>query len=271
MDPYLEGHWRDVHHRLITYASDALQDALPPDLRARVEERVVLEGSGDADALYPDVRVIEGRPQRGGGMTAVITKPGNGALILDATEHRLTEGYIEIIDAGSGNRVITVIEVLSPTNKTRGEGLEEYARKQREILQSNTNLVEIDLLRMGTFVVAVPLRQVEKKGRTPYIVCVRRAAVPNKAEVHLVGLGDPLPKVKIPLRPKDQDVVLDLQSLIELCYRKGRYEGDIDYAREPYPPLRGEAAAWVDELLRNKGLRPTAPAKRKRRRRKPAE
>ena len=38
MDPYMEKHWHEVHHRLITYASDLLQEQLPPQLRARVEE-----------------------------------------------------------------------------------------------------------------------------------------------------------------------------------------------------------------------------------------
>src|SRR5277367_2533562 len=65
MDPYLEVHWRDVHARLIIYASDALQGVLPGSLRARVEERVLLETpQGFADhPLFPDVRVVEYRPE----------------------------------------------------------------------------------------------------------------------------------------------------------------------------------------------------------------
>ena len=39
MDPWLELHWGDVHHRLVQYAGDALQTRLPEDLFARVEER----------------------------------------------------------------------------------------------------------------------------------------------------------------------------------------------------------------------------------------
>ena len=60
MDPYLEAHWRDVHAALIIYSRDALQGVLPGALRARVEERVLLEtpqGIGD-HPLFPDVRVI---------------------------------------------------------------------------------------------------------------------------------------------------------------------------------------------------------------------
>src|SRR5437588_710249 len=40
MDPYLERYWGGIPHTLITYARDHLQEALPDDLRARVEERV---------------------------------------------------------------------------------------------------------------------------------------------------------------------------------------------------------------------------------------
>ena len=55
MDPYLEQHWGDVHHRLITYASDQLQTKLPDDLRARVEEREFAESEADDDRLiYPE-------------------------------------------------------------------------------------------------------------------------------------------------------------------------------------------------------------------------
>jgi hypothetical protein len=43
MNPYLEQYWGDIHHRLITYSSDAIQKQLPGDLRARVDERVVVE------------------------------------------------------------------------------------------------------------------------------------------------------------------------------------------------------------------------------------
>ena len=66
MDPYLEAHWRDIHTRLIIYASDALQAVLPTGLRARVEESVLLEtplGLGK-HPLFPDVRVVEYTTER---------------------------------------------------------------------------------------------------------------------------------------------------------------------------------------------------------------
>jgi hypothetical protein len=43
MDPYLERHWRDVHHRLVTYTADCLRPLLPDRLRPRIEERVFID------------------------------------------------------------------------------------------------------------------------------------------------------------------------------------------------------------------------------------
>src|SRR3954452_10599825 len=95
MDPYLEGHWRDVHASLIIYIRDALQDSLPAELRARVEERVVLETpEGLVNPLFPDLRVVEYRPQRQGRVTAGSVRVGTPAIVVDAGEEPLTEGYI---------------------------------------------------------------------------------------------------------------------------------------------------------------------------------
>jgi hypothetical protein len=65
MDPYLEQFWCGIHARLIIYAADQLQTRLPPDLRARVEERVFVEPVfGAPRSVYPDIRVRErGRGQ----------------------------------------------------------------------------------------------------------------------------------------------------------------------------------------------------------------
>jgi hypothetical protein len=269
MDPYLESHWRDVHHRLITYACDAIQEALPPELRARVEERVVLETpEGWGDPMFPDLRVIERRPPPRGGIAATARREGSQAILVDVQREALTEGYVTIIDTSTGNRVVTILEVFSPTNKMPGDDRKAYLSKQSDIIHSDTNLIEIDLLRCGKHLAAVPLEKL-LNWRTPYLVCVRRATLPGKAEVYPIPLAAKLPTVKVPLRPADADVELAMQALIEQCYRNGGYEGDIDYGRDPEPPLRGAEAEWALELLRSKGLRPAAAPGKKPKRKPP--
>lgn len=257
MDPYLEAHWRDIHSRLVIYASDALQGVLPGGLRARVEESVLLEtpqGIGD-HPLYPDVRVVEyAVPRRteaepSGGMA--VAEP----LVINVPIEPVTETFLEIIDYASANRIVTVIEFLSPSNKSPGANREQYRRKQKEICSSDANLVEIDLNRFGIHTLAFPLVHLGPSGRSGYMTCVRRATQRGQAELYLMFLWQRLPVVKIPLRPKDEDVPLDLQALVEQCWRNGGYEGTLNYAIDPDPPLLGAEKDWAEEWLSEKGLR----------------
>ncbi len=264
MDPYLEAHWRDVRAGLIIYARDALQGVLPGGLRARVEERVLLEtpqGIGD-HPLYPDVRVVEYTTKRGLQTRAAgvaVAEP----LLVKAAPETVTETFLAIIDPESGNRVVTVVEFLSPANKSPGPNREQYLRKQREVCSSDANLVEIDLNRFGTHTLAFPLPHLKARFRTSYMACVRRATRRDVAEVYPLPLWERLPPVNVPLRPDDADVPLDLQALVEQCYRNGAYDGTIDYAVDPDPPLLGADRKWAAGWLREKGLRPRKKPRRK--------
>ncbi|MBN2291655.1 MAG: DUF4058 family protein [Pirellulales bacterium] len=256
MNPYLEQYWREIHQRLITYTGDALQSFLPESLRARIEERVFLETEDvQYRQIYPDVHVVEHRPadqpeaQVSKGDVAI-----DEPVVLQVENEPITQRYIEIVDAASGNRVVTVIEFISPSNKLPGEGRDIYLRKQREVIGGKVNLVEIDLTRTGQRVFALPPGYIPPKYRTTYQVCVRRASKPLKAEVYMAPLSDRLPVIGIPLRPTDSDVPLNLQALIEQCYKNGRYD-DIDYKAALDPPLDESDAAWMDQRLNDKGVR----------------
>ncbi|MBV9122526.1 MAG: DUF4058 family protein [Planctomycetes bacterium] len=269
MDPYLEAHWRDVHASLIIYARDALQGVLPGSLRARVEERVLLEtpqGLGD-HPLYPDVRVVEYTAKRHTETWPEATATMAQPLLVETEVEPATETFLEIIDRASGNRVVTVIEFLSPSNKSPGSNRELYLRKQREVCSSDANLVEIDLNRFGTHTLAFPLAHLKPKAHTAYMACVRRAMRRSQAEVYLMPLWQPLPVLKIPLRPEDADVPLDLQALVNQCYRNGAYEGTTNYAADPDPPLFGADLDWAAKRLHELGLGP--PKKPPRRKGKP--
>jgi hypothetical protein len=265
MDPYLEQHWGDVHHRLITYASDQLQPTLPKDLRARVEERVYVESvQGASRTLVPDVRIVE----RGRGKGKPASKTRGLAVaepLLIHLDEPTTQGYIEIRDIGSDKKVVTVIEVLSPANKAPGDGQVKYLQKQRELQAAQVNLVQIDLLRTGQPLLPIPRERISPAYRTTYQVVVRLGWEPTLLRLHRLPLRERLPVILIPLRPKDKYVPLDLQALVDECYRNGGYEDDLDYTVDPDPPLDPADARWADALLRRKGLRPRQPARRPRR------
>jgi hypothetical protein len=254
MDPYLEQHWGDVHNTLITYAKEVLNERLPRDLRARTQERIVVEMPGEDHTYYPDVRVVEDRRSGGGSTTAVAGTDVAMADPLVVHFHEPeTQTFLEIIEAGPERRVITVLEIVSPSNKV-GRGREQYLQKQQDLSEGGVNLVEIDLLRGGPHVLQLPLSRYPASHRTPYKVCVCRAGK-AAAEIYRVPLRDPLPTIRVPLRPDDADVPLELQTLIAQVYHHGRYD-DIDYTLPPVPPLDPDDDTWADELLRAAGKRP---------------
>ncbi len=255
MDPYLEQSWRDVHARLIIYSCDELQDQLPEDLYARVEERIVLE-SGEAlhQARYPDVRVVE-YPR--GGLASTPAQAGVAIaepVRIHYAPEPITETYIEIIDAGTGQRVVTVIEYLSLSNKFPGEAQDQYQRKQAELGQGKVSLAEIDLLRTGRRTLSLPVTRIPVELRTTYQVCVRRGWKPDMCEIYPVPLRERLPIIRIPLRQTDADARLDLQAVIEQAYRNGRYH-TINYRIAAEPPLEGPDALWAHQLLCQAGKR----------------
>jgi hypothetical protein len=165
------------------------------------------------------------------------------------------QGYIEIIDLGSGRRVITVIEIISPSNKLPGPGCDLYLKKQEEFRQGGVSLVEINLNRTGSHVFMVPVNRIPEGQATAYAACIRRAWKPFDLEYYRLPLRERLPAIAIPLRPEDPYVALDLQAALDECCEEGRYPSDIDYRVDADPPLTGDDARWADALLREQGRR----------------
>src|SRR5438132_1663727 len=114
MDPYLEAHWGDVHSSLVIYVRNHLQKVLPRDLRARVEERVLVTGLGRPRSLYPDVRVIEterrSRRSAKGAAGIAAAEP----VVIELPDELETQTFVEIREVSSRSRLVTVVEVLSP-------------------------------------------------------------------------------------------------------------------------------------------------------------
>lgn len=254
MDPWLEGHWLDVHQRLCTYICDQLQEQLPSDLCSRLEERIVLEDEGGVaiQHRHPDVLVVEDEGGASSGSLAVrVATADPDRIVVDVASEPIRESYIEIVDAQTRSRVVTCIELVSPTNKRAGQGRETYLEKQAECLSARVNLVEIDLTRAGS------RREIfawlgTASPQPTYVAGVRRAPRMDRVEMHEFPLDRPLKPIRIPLRPSEADAVLELQPLLEQAYTRGRY-GSLDYSRPPDPPLTGTEAEIAHRLLKQAG------------------
>ncbi len=155
---------------------------------------------------------------------------------------------VEIRDL-SVKRVVTCIEVLTPTNK-RGPGREEYAARRQGILQSDAHLLEIDFVRVGE-----RFRPGKRLPPSPYVVLLNRAQSREKIEAWPIEIEHPLPVLPVPLLPGDPDCVLDLQQALTTIYEIFGFDELIDYSKEPPGPLTPEQVKWIDERLKGAGRR----------------
>ena len=243
MDPYLEPHWPDVHVSLIGEIRRALNASLPDDLVASSEERVAVESRPDWRSPEPDVRVFDAPDEATVVTTATLSAVDLAAPFTATMDDPKMERFIRILEIGS-ERDVTVIEVLSPTNK-RNPGLRVYRSKRMELLDSGVNVVEIDLIRQGNWRRVMHPLECPPGAVATYRAAVRLASDPATIHLWPIPLGNGLPDIPVPLRADDPEVRVDLQALIDEVYRTGRYAQRLRYDRpleRPAPPLRGAEA-----------------------------
>jgi hypothetical protein len=180
--------------------------------------------------------------------------PVNGTLVIAEPvllheSDPIKEARVEIQEVAS-RKVVTVIEVLSPSNKLKGSaGRESFVEKREEVLNSSANWMEIDLLREG-------IRHPPKPRFAAYEYLVFSAPVGHRAgKVWPMRLDEPLKVIGVPLLPPDEDAPLNLQDALGLAYDRGAYDASIDYTKSPAPPLPAALAKWSNKLLKQKKLR----------------
>jgi hypothetical protein len=208
MNPYLESPslWSEVHSWIIVELARTLNVGLLPKYRAAVEKRVYEES------------ILIG--------------------ILDV----LIKRYLEVRDVASGE-VVTVVEVLSPSNKRSGEGRDQYLAKRKKLLSSEVHLVEIDLLRGGE---PMPMRS---PVASDYRVLVSRLEQRSIAELYAFNLRDPLPYFLLPLRNDDPEPIVDLNIVMDVVVQSAGLEFAIDYDQAIVPTLKADDLAWVRQLM----------------------
>lgn len=255
MNPWLERHWSDVNSALTLYARDVIVQALPRGLQARVEEYLSVEGPDEENddefprRIVPDVTLYDTRS------SGVFLSP-RGVAVMEGSEpirfprraEPVTLRYIKIIDSREHRQVITAIEFISPANKTP-KGAIRFRKKQDFLLHGMVNLVEIDLLRQGEWVLTADEKTYPPQVALPYRICVTRSLDPDHSEAYHASYACPLPAIRIPLRYSDDDLLLPLQNLVNEAYIKGRYGDSINYDLPPEPPLADEEQQSIAAIL----------------------
>lgn len=229
MDPYIEAQrWRGFHAHMIVAIQEALMPLLLPKYAADIEERVYIEEEVDGapvrNVLYPDVAVettgAETPLLSGGAATAV--QPTRLTVPILAEQR---ERFVQIYTL-SGRQLVTVIQLLSPSNKrSHSLGRSEYLEKRQRLFKAGVNMVEIDLLLQGE---RLPTN--EPLPPADYYAFVARSKQLPVVEVYHWNLGQPLPAIPVPLLEGDPDVVLNLQAVYEQVYTRARYDVQLDFS-----------------------------------------
>ncbi len=262
IDPYVEGSefFGDFHGSLISALREALNAVMPPGYVATTNYIVWTEPKQKRE---PDVsltthrRVPRSPKGTGGTALAELTATGFRSLGRDTEPLERRQPHLEIIRP-KDRRLVTAVEVLSPSNKAAGDnGRKAYLKKQKEFVAARANIVEFDFLRGGEHATAAPLAS---------LVALAGSESPYHASVWLARgrryfgrvfpLREPLPPIAFPLDRDARPVVIDLQPLLGRVYDTGRYAELLDYAKPPDPPLSADDQAWADSVLLARQTRP---------------
>jgi hypothetical protein len=242
MNPYLEhpDAWSDFHERYVITLARELGRAIPRKYFVKVDQNVYGQDTGGELALIGrgDAYVVASgnSPRTESNRSSAALTPASGTVTF-TEQLSLEESFLEIRDSQS-RKVITVIELLSPTNKRTGEKRNQFLTKRRAIVASDTNYVELDLLRGFP---RLPLREL---GACDYYALVSRASARPKADIWSISLRDELPVIPIPLRDENEFTSLALQPSLHEVYDDGTYDRYI-YEHELQPPLPTEDEAWA--------------------------
>ncbi len=272
MDPFLEGNplFQELHTQMLAEIQALLQPQLRPKYVARLERHLsegsvweAPEGVLSPERKEPDVTVVyQSSALRRSGSTAMLARPAVSAveeLGPDELELRKQRRIIIYVQ-GRPRLAVTGIELLSPGNKQPGAvARERYLEKRASALHGGLHWVEIDLLRGGERPgIPMPLPHAAN------YLCYVAQATPLGWN-HLVyawRLRDRLPMLPIPLLGADQ-ARLDLGACFASAYDRIAADEEVDYNGPPPPPPLGKGnVTWIDQLLRQQGLRKPRGRKR---------
>ena len=220
MDPYLEQDklWPAFHHQLVACLYQILLPGLVDRYRARINQR----------SYFTEQPLF----------TSIIKEEHN-------------EEFIEVRQRADG-RLVTLIDVVSPVNKTTTQGRIAYHETRRQARAQASSVVEIDLVTQGS-----PMLDYAREGLPDwdFSITVTRSSQPERYEIYTTTLQKKLSRFKIPLATDDRDTVLDLQSAFTRCYDQGAFGSHIDYTKDPPVSLSDEDLKWLGELLKLQKMR----------------
>jgi Protein of unknown function (DUF4058) len=243
MNPYLESPevWEMFHTHFIVEAHRRLAEAVQPQYEVQTESRLYIhEPSAEERRFFARADLSITGPERDSNSDVATIAPSANSIstVMETTKIR----FLTIRGRADAN-VVTVIELLSPTNKRRGSDREQFLSKRSEILTSTSHYVEIDLLRCG------PRLPFDHEVNGTYYAAVSRVEQRPAIGMWTWSLADPMPSIPVPLRGTDPDVFLDLKSVLDTVYDSARFPSRI-YSQPFEPKLTAKEVKWAEKFVK---------------------
>jgi hypothetical protein len=252
MDPYTEARslWKGIHTQLIgELSTHQLPPLLAPAYFVDAEPSLQIRSERD---IYPDIQIIttpQPLPSRPAGLGLAVAEPTATIVTIPDSEEDGEEESAIFIREASSERLVTVIEIISYSNKAAGsEKRGRYLLKRRELLASGVHLVEVDLLRWGRRLVSTLPGQ-------PYHILISRADEQPHSKVWSFGLADAIPNTPLPLIAPDEQVPLPMQSAYTTIYQARGFRLRLNYQVDPEPPLVEAQRTFIQTRLVTAGIR----------------
>lgn len=202
------GVFHDFHVSWIPALKRTLNEGvLPPDYYA-IAEQVSGEIHPDVLSLHAGTPPLEGRRSPPRGATAVADAPPRVTVtaVADEAEVYATKRRTLVIRHSSGDRVIALIEILSPGNKSGRRALDRFLDKAISALRQGIHLLLVDLFPPGAFdsggIHGAMWEEFESRpyrvpeGR-PFTLAAYAAGSIPRAYVEQVALGADLPAMPL--------------------------------------------------------------------------
>ena len=266
VDPYIEDAalWNDFHLMMLAATARVVRKLLPPGYDARVEEQVSYDiyfadeppdeppAGGPVRTVTPVQRrqpdvAVEVADLRVADATTAAPAVATAAPPTSTVQYRVADESRERhirVTRDAGRRLVTVLEVLSPTNK--GTGFAAYQDKREQMIRKGVHLVELDLLRIG------------RRGRelggsdADYVALVTRGdwapGALTTTSLWAWRVRDALPDVPLPLAKEHGEVTLPLGRAYDLAHEDGDYHLALRRDHPAPRGLAGDDAAWAAAL-----------------------
>jgi len=207
------GIFHAFHHRWISAISDALNEGvLPEDYYALPEQH--------AAGFGPDVLTLQGSRDDENGSAAPDASGQRGGLLVAAPRlaptaetdmefYRRKQTSVAIRHV-SGDRVVAMIEIVSPGNKSTRHAMRSFVEKAAEFLDAGVHLLIVDLFPPGprdphgihaAVWDEIAGQEYAPPADKPLTVAAYETALSVRAYVRPVAVGDALPEMPLFLEP----------------------------------------------------------------------